>query len=249
VKVSIITVVYNAEKTIRDCIESVLGQSYKPLEYVIIDGGSTDSTMEIINSYSSRISRVLSEPDEGIYDAMNKGIGLATGELVGLLNSDDLYAYPEAVADLVAALQHNQADAVYGDLLYVKPDNLNQVTRRWVAGSYRHGMFSWGWMPPHPTFIIKRDWYLRYGNFRKDLGSAADYELMLRMIHKHRARLSYLPRVVVKMRTGGVSNSSVSNRLRANQLDRTAWSVNGLEPNFFTLYLKPLRKIVQFIIR
>lgn len=247
-KVSIITVVYNGEKTIRDCIESVLRQDYPHIEYILIDGGSSDKTVDIIRSYGSKIARVVSERDKGIYDAMNKGIGFATGDLIGILNADDLYAYDSAVSDVVAAVSREGSDGAYGDLVYVDT-TLTQIKRKWISGKYRNNMFSWGWMPPHPTFFLRKEWYQKYGNFRLDMGSAADYELMLRMIHKQRANLSYIPRVMIKMRIGGVSNQSILNRIRANKSDRKAWIVNELKPYFFTLWLKPIRKVMQFVNR
>lgn len=237
---------YNGEKTIRDCIESVLRQDYPSIEYILIDGGSSDQTVDIIRSYGSKIARVVSERDKGIYDAMNKGISYATGDLIGILNADDLYAYDSAVSDVVAAVRREGSDGAYGDLVYVDP-TLTHVKRRWISGRYRRNMFNWGWMPPHPTFFLRKEWYQKYGNFRLDMGSAADYELMLRMIHKQQANLSYIPRVMIKMRIGGVSNQSVLNRIKANKNDRKAWVVNELKPYFFTLWLKPVRKVMQFV--
>ncbi len=247
VKISIITVVYNGEKTIQECIASVLGQDYFNIEYIIVDGASTDDTLSVVQRYADRITRVVSEPDQGIYDAMNKGIGYATGEVVGVLNADDVYASPTVLSQVAAAFQTQQCEACYGDLWYVSNDSSGHVTRKWVSGKYREGAFLWGWMPPHPTFFVKRESYQRYGLFRLDMGSAADYELMLRLIHRYKIRLSYLPRVLVKMRVGGVSNTSWRNRWKANRKDREAWKVNGLEANFWTHWLKPLRKIGQFL--
>ncbi len=245
-KVSIITVVYNGEKTIAETIDSVLAQDYKSIEYLVIDGQSTDQTKSIIRSYGDKIQTFLSEPDSGMYDAMNKGIALATGEIIGILNADDVYNSNHTISDVVQQFLENQSDGVYGDLVYVDSENQGQVKRNWKAGRYKKGAFLWGWMPPHPTFFIKKDWYHRYGVFRMDLGSAADYELMLRMIHKNHAKLSYLQQVTVRMRVGGVSNISLKNRLFANRNDRLAWNVNDLKPYPFTVFMKPLRKILQF---
>lgn len=245
-KISIITVVYNGEKTIRDTLESVLTQTHPDVEYIIIDGNSGDSTLQIIQSYGDRIHRVVSEPDKGIYDAMNKGIEMATGEVVGLLNADDLYASPEVLADVARTFTGTQADAVYGDLVYVAQDDMTQIRRTWKAGTYRVGSFLWGWMPPHPAFFLKKEKYLKYGNFRLDMRSAADYELMLRMIHKNGIQLSYIQKTLVRMRVGGVSNSTLKNRWIANRNDLRAWKVNGLQPYLFTVLLKPVRKILQF---
>lgn len=246
-KVSIITVVFNGASTLKSCIDSVLSQDYKDIEYIIVDGKSTDGTVELIQSYGSKIARLLSEPDKGIYDAMNKGIALATGDIVGILNADDFYASNSAVSKIVQAMNTSNFDGAYGDLFYVDAVHIEKVTRKWIAGSYKKGSFLFGWMPPHPTFFIRRKLYEKYGVFRLDLGSAADYELMLRMIHKFGINLAYVPEVLIKMRAGGVSNSSVENRLAANRNDRKAWELNHIKPYFFTLWLKPLRKITQFL--
>jgi glycosyltransferase involved in cell wall biosynthesis len=246
-KVSIITVVYNGASTLRSCIDSVLSQDYQSIEYIVVDGNSTDGTIDLVRSYGNRIEKFVSEPDRGIYDAMNKGLKLATGDIVGILNADDFYSSREVISSIVDAMKNNMADAVYGDLEYVDAVQNDVVKRSWKSGVYKTGAFLNGWMPPHPTFFLKRSLYEQHGLFRLDMGSAADYELMLRMIHKFGIKLAYVPKVLVKMRAGGVSNSSLKNRIRANQNDRKAWEINGLKPYFFTLWLKPFRKILQFI--
>jgi glycosyltransferase involved in cell wall biosynthesis len=245
-KVSIITVVFNGIETLSSCIESVLNQDFQSVEYIIIDGNSTDGTRELIKSYGARIHQFVSEPDAGIYDAMNKGIKLATGDVIGILNADDFYAYPSVISDVANAFSKTGADGCYADLEYVDAADASRVTRRWISGAYRKNAFLYGWMPPHPTFFVKKHFYEKHGNFRLDLGSAADYELMLRMIHKAGMKLAYVPKVCIKMRAGGVSNRSIANRVAANQNDRKAWELNGLKPRSFTLWLKPLRKIFQF---
>ncbi|PSL30253.1 glycosyltransferase family 2 protein [Dyadobacter jiangsuensis] len=246
-KVSILTVVYNGAATIRHSIESVLGQDYPDIEYIIVDGNSKDGTQDIVRSYGDKIARFLSEPDAGIYDAMNKGIQLATGDVIGILNADDFYAYPSVVSEVAEALASSNADASYGDLEYIDANDATVVRRKWVSGAYKVGAFLNGWMPPHPTFFVKKEVYNTHGRFRLDLGSAADYELMLRFVHRENIKLAYLPKVLVKMRAGGVSNSTLKNRIAANQNDRLAWKINNLKPRFYTLWLKPLRKIIQFI--
>ncbi len=245
-KISVITVVFNGENTIRATIESVLAQDYAQVEYIVIDGNSTDGTTDVVKSFGDRIAKFVSENDRGIYDAMNKGIKLATGEVVGLLNADDLFASTDVLSQVALAFQHSGTDAVYGDLQYFDGET-DRTTRHWRTGIYRPGLFLWGWMPPHPTFFIRRNWYRRYNGFRLDMGTAADYELMLRMIHKHGAKLAYIQKVLVRMRTGGVSNLSLKNRLSANKNDRRAWKINGLKPYPVTILLKPFRKILQFI--
>ncbi len=246
-KVSIITVVYNGAEHIRDCIDSVVNQTYPDIEYLIIDGKSTDGTVEIVQSYGSKVAHFVSEPDKGLYDAMNKGIRLATGDVVGLLNADDFYRHNRVIANMVALFERTGSDAVYGDMLYVDRHDTQKLKRYWRSGWYKPGAFKWGWMPGHLSFFAKRSLYEKYGLFRLDMKSAADYELMLRFIHKNKVKLAYMDEVTIVMRAGGVSNSSLTNRLRANRDDRLAWDLNGLKPYFFTLWLKPLRKLSQYV--
>jgi glycosyltransferase involved in cell wall biosynthesis len=246
VKVSIITVCYNSAETIENTLISVVSQSYPNIEYILIDGQSTDGTLAIIERYKSKLARVISEPDKGIYDAINKGIQLASGELVGVLNSDDFYINNSVIEEVVKILQQQNADCVYGDLQYVDRQNTNLVKRNWVSGKYEQGLFYKGWMPPHPTFFIKNECYKKYGLFNLQLKSAADYELMLRMLHVHQIKAAYLPQVLVKMRVGGKSNISLKNRIKANREDKLAWVINGIKPRFYTLLMKPLSKLGQF---
>ncbi|WP_020607611.1 glycosyltransferase family 2 protein [Spirosoma spitsbergense] len=246
-KVSIITVVYNGASFIQDCIKSILNQTYPDIEYIIIDGQSTDGTVEIVQSYGTKIAHFISEPDKGLYDAMNKGIGLATGEVIGLLNADDFYRHNRVIENMVATFERTGSDAVYGDMLYVDRNDPQKLKRYWRSGWYHDNAFLWGWMPGHLSFFAKRLLYEKHGAFRLDMKSAADYELMLRFIHKNKARLAYMDEVTIVMRAGGISNSSLKNRLRANREDQTAWQLNNLKPYFFTFWLKPLRKLKQYI--
>ena len=246
-KVSIITITYNSAETIEDTIRSVASQDYPEIEYIIVDGASNDHTLEIVERYRNSISQVISERDKGIYDAMNKGIAMATGDVIGILNSDDFYADEKVISDIVRTLQQSNSDACYADLVYVDRLETNRVIRSWKSGEYKPGYFLRGWMPPHPTFFVKRKMYLTHGVYSLDLRSAADYELMLRFIHKHSVSLCYLPRVITKMRTGGQSNVSLKNRWRANREDRLAWKMNGLQPGLFTLLRKPLSKLFQYL--
>lgn len=246
-KVSIITVVYNGAATIRHCIESVLSQDFDSVEYIVVDGNSTDGTGAIVKSYGSKIDKFISEPDKGIYDAMNKGIKLATGDVIGILNADDFYAGTTIIFDVVRAMTQTGADGCYGDLNYVDGQDEAVIKRNWISGEYKANSFLMGWMPPHPTFFVRKKCYDQFGDFRLDMGSAADYEIMLRLIFKNGIKLTYIPKVLVKMRTGGVSNNTLKNRIKANNNDRKAWVVNDIKPWFFTLWLKPVRKIVQFL--
>lgn len=245
-KVSIITVSYNSEKTIEDTIKSVLSQDYPNIEYLIIDGASKDSTLQIVEKYQDEIAQVISDKDKGIYDAMNKGIALASGDIIGILNSDDFYADSTVISSIVAQFTPT-IQAVYADLVYVDANDTNRITRLWKSGNYHQGDFKKGWMPPHPTFFVKSECYQKYGNYSLQLKSAADYELMLRLIHKEQIKINYLPKVIVKMRTGGASNASLKNRINANKEDRMAWRMNGLKPGLFTFIRKPISKIIQFI--
>jgi len=184
-----------------------------------------------------------------MYDGLNKGIALASGELIGMLNADDFYVDQSVVSDVVEQLKKEKASALYADLHYVEAEDTAKVKRYWKSGAYKKGKFLKGWMPPHPTFFIKKACYEQYGGFNLSLKSAADYELMLRMLHKHEVAVAYLPRVIVKMRMGGMSNASLKNRLRANKEDQKAWEINGLKPHPLTFLYKPLRKVMQFVVR
>jgi len=248
-KVSLITISYNAEDTIEDTIQSVINQSYKNIEYIIIDGLSNDNTLNIIEKYKSRISKVVSEKDKGLYDAMNKGISNCTGDVIGMLNSDDLLASPDIIEKLVKVFESEKTDAIYGDLVYVDREDIEKIKRKWISKKYKKGAFKRGWMPPHPTFYVKKELYQYYGKFDLRFKTSADYELMLRMIHKHNVKLSYLSEIMVKMRVGGQSNVSVKNRLNANREDKMAWDVNGLKRPPFLSLIKPLSKVGQFLRR
>ena len=245
-KISIITATYNSAGTVRDTLETIAAQQHPDIEHIIVDGRSSDKTLDIVRSFP-HVARVISEKDKGIYDAMNKGIGLTTGEVIGILNSDDMYTDERVLTDVAKAFEDPRVMTVYADLQYVHPDNTKKILRTWHSGLYRRNSFYYGWMPPHPTFFVRRSVYDRAGVFDTTLRSAADYELMLRLLLKHGLTAHYIPRVIVRMRAGGMSNASLWNRLRANKEDRLAWKLNGLHPYFFTMYLKPLRKIHQFI--
>jgi glycosyltransferase involved in cell wall biosynthesis len=246
-KVTIITVVFNGAGTVRDSIESVLNQTHPDIEYIVIDGKSTDNTGEVVRSYGSRITRFVSEPDKGLYDAINKGIRLATGDVIGLINADDFYHHPQVVEKVVQLFEKTNCDAVYGDVIYVNAENTQKIDRYWKVGEYKEGAFLWGWMPPHPTCFIRRSVYEKLGGYTLELKSSSDYELLLRYIHKHKIKLRYLPEVLVTMRSGGMSNATLKHRWRANREDRQGWKLNGLRPYFFTLFLKPLRKLDQLL--
>lgn len=245
-KISIVTPAFNSAATIRDTLESIKMQDYPDIEHIIVDGVSKDLTMEILAEYP-HVSKAVSEPDRGLYDAMNKGVRLATGDVVGILNSDDFYTHPQVLSRVAALFAETGADVLYADLEYVDMRDTTRVVRTWKAGAIKPGCFLRGWMPPHPTFFVRRHLYEQFGLFNPELRFSADYELMLRFLLKNKVSACYLTEVTVRMRTGGASNANWLNRIRANREDRLAWEMNGLRPRFYTLYLKPLLKVPQYL--
>lgn len=246
-KISIITVVYNAEKYIQDCIQSVINQTYPNIEYIVIDGASTDSSLAIINKYSDKITHFVSEKDKGIYDAINKGLKIATGEIVGLLNADDMLASVEVVAEIVKCFESKQPDAVYGNLNYVEAENTDKITRKWRSKQFVRKDIEKGWMPAHPTFYVKRELFEKYGNYSLDFGTAADYELMIRFLYQFQINAIFLDQLIVNMRVGGVSNSSSTQRYLALKDDYRAMKKNAIPHPIITLLFKKLSKIPQYL--
>ncbi len=238
----------NAAATIKDTLESVSSQTWPEIEHIIVDGLSDDNTLDIVARYS-HVSKVISEKDEGLYYAMNKGIGLATGEIIGILNADDVYASKDVIHQVMCSFDDSSINVLYGNLVYVHRDNLNSVFRYWKAGVYKKEKFHAGWSPPHPTFFVRNIFYKQYGLYDTRFKIAADYELMLRFLFKNSLNPFYLDMLIVKMRVGGISSRSIRLRLIANREDRRAWEVNGLKPHLFTLILKPLTKLKQFIFK
>lgn len=245
-RVSIVTICFNSVDTIENTIESVLNQNYPNIEYIIIDGSSQDGTKEIINNYSSQIATFISEPDSGLYDAMNKGIKASTGDIIGFINSDDMLSNKSVIRKIVKCFEESNANIVYGDKKYVKRYKLDQTVRYWRAGTYRNGKFQNGWMPPHLSTYIKKSLYDKYGLFRTDLKIAADYELLLRFIVKYKNIPVYLPTVIAVMRQGGISNSSIKNRLQSLREVYISWKLNDLEVSPLIVFMKPFRKVLQF---
>ncbi len=244
-KVSIITVALNAVRSIADTLSSVASQSYKDIEHIVIDGGSTDGTQEVVQQFP-HVVKFISEKDDGLYFAMNKGLQFATGDVVVMLNADDEYINNEVISKVVKNFQIHNSDVVYGDLIYVHPKD-KKIIRAWKTGSYSQSKFYLGWMVPHPTLFVKREFYERLGGFNTTLKYAADYELMLRFMFKQQITTFYIPETLVVMKAGGKSNSSFKNRWTINREDKKAWTINHLKPRVFTLILKPLRKITQYI--
>lgn len=245
-KVSIITVCYNSSETIESTIQSVVSQNYTNIEYIIVDGLSTDDTLKIVDRYKNSIAKIISEKDKGIYDAINKGIAKATGDIIAILHADDFYTNADVISTIVDSFNKQNVDTVYGDLQYVDRIDTTIVKRNWISGAYQKENFLKGWMPPHPAFFARKQCYEKFGNFNTDLKSAADYELMLRFLYKNNCSVSYIPKVLVKMRVGGKSNVSLMNRIKANREDKKAWEMNGLSPSMFTFIRKPLSKLGQF---
>lgn len=240
-KISIITACYNADATIERTIKSVLNQSYKNIEYIIVDGGSRDKTLEIIERYSHGISNMVSEPDKGIYDALNKGITLATGDFIGFLHADDAFASSQIIEKITQFATNS--DAVYGDLQYVSEND--KVIRHWESGLFSLKALKRGWMPPHPTLYIKRELYNQIGHFNLEYKIASDYDLMLRLLSVPNLKVAYLPEVVVLMRVGGASNKSLSNIIKKSKEDYKAIKRNKIG-GFWTLFMKNFGKIGQF---
>jgi glycosyltransferase involved in cell wall biosynthesis len=246
-KVSIITVCYNNADTLESTMQSVFTQDYGSIEYIVIDGDSTDGTKALLEKYKSKINVLVSEKDEGIYQAMNKGLSKSSGDIIGFLHADDFYPKLTIISDIVKAFESSSADCTYGDLQYVDRTNPSKVTRNWKSSEYKNGLFLKGWMPPHPTFFLKKKWYDEYGFYDNSFSISADYELMLRMLHKHNLTAHYIPEVLVQMRTGGTSNRTLARRIKANLEDRKAWKINNLKPGLLTLFVKPLGKIGQYL--
>jgi glycosyltransferase involved in cell wall biosynthesis len=245
-RLSVITVCLNSQETIAATARSVCEQSYPDVEYLVIDGGSRDGTLPQLEPYRYRIAAVISEPDRGLYDAMNKGLALATGDVIGFLHADDQYMDSDVLARVADVFADDAVAACYGDLVYVDAKDQDRVTRHWRAGLLTRRKLYHGWMPPHPTFFVRRQYYQQYGGYRLDLGTAADYELMLRYLLRHHLQAAYLPHILVHMLSGGVSNRSIASRLRAHCNDWKAWQVNGLMPLPWTVFCKPLRKVAQW---
>jgi glycosyltransferase involved in cell wall biosynthesis len=248
-RVTIITVCLNAAATIRDTIESVFAQDYPDIEYLVIDGASTDGTTDIVRSYGRRITRFVSERDRGMYDSMNKGLRIATGDVVGFLHSDDMLGSPTIISEVVAAFRENGAECVFGDIDIVHPRDTRRVLRRWRAGPHRRGALPRGWYPPHPTLYIRRAVLDEVGFFDERYRIAADMDHMLRLFEVRGVRSHYLPRVVVLMRAGGLSNKSLRNIWRANVETWQSLRRHGFRVGPWFIGLKILRKIPQLFVR
>jgi glycosyltransferase involved in cell wall biosynthesis len=246
-KVTIITVCFNSEQTIRETIESVLSQDYPNIEYIIVDGKSNDKTMSIISEYSKKISKVISEPDNGIYQAMNKGINCSTGEIIGILNSDDIYYEKKSVSILINLLLSDGVDAVFSDLLIVSRNDVRKVLRHYDSGSFSVEKFKYGIMPAHPTFFVRKKIYEIVGNYSEKFRIAADYELLIRMLYKSKISYSYFKGITILMRAGGISTKSFRNKIELNREILVACKDNGIDTNWVFLLFKIPKKFLEVI--
>ena len=247
-KVSIITVCYNSEATIRDTIESVLEQTHLDIEYIIIDGASSDETLPIINSYGNKISKFISEEDKGIYDAMNKGVEVATGEIIGILNSDDFYENNEVISSVVKSLEFNStSDIVFGNIVFVKPDQLDNIVRHYDAKHFKPWKLKFGWMPPHPATFIRKNAYNTVGLYSLNYKISADYEMFVRLFLLHQLKFTYIDEVLVRMRSGGVSTSGISSNILLNTEIVSACRSNGIYTNIFMVLTKIPFKLLELV--
>lgn len=248
-KFTIITATFNSAKFIKSNLLSISSQEHENIEQIIIDGNSTDNTLETIKSIPNRVTHIISEPDKGIYDAMNKGIRIASGDVIGILNSDDFYASDDVLSKIVKVFEKTNCDAVYANLDFVDQVNTNKVIRHWKSSNYVHGSFKKGWHPPHPTFFVKKEIYDRHGLFDISLEVSADFELMLRFIEKHKIKVEYLDETIVKMRYGGESTGSLKKIIQGNRNVMKAFKKNGIAISPFYPIIRLLPKLKQFISR
>jgi glycosyltransferase involved in cell wall biosynthesis len=242
-KISIITVTYNSAATISDCISSVNAQSYPDIEHLVIDGASTDHTVEIIRNTHNRVSHLVSEPDKGIYDAMNKGIALASGDIIGILNSDDFFTSDQVIEQIASGFQDRTLQGVYGDVCFVRPQNLNKVVRYYSARWFKPFLLRFGFMPPHPSVYIRRSCFQEYGLYKTDYKIAADYELLIRYLNVNRLKTRYLNYCAVTMRTGGDSTKNLKSNWILNKEIVRGCRENGIYTNMFILGFKYIFKI------
>jgi len=247
-KISIITVCYNSEKYIKYAIESVINQTYTNIEYIIVDGASKDKTVDIIKSYGNKITKFISEPDKGIYDAMNKGIKMATGDVVAILNSDDFYANTNVIENIANAFTDTSTDGIYGDLLVVFRENTDKIKRKYEAKKFQLKSLEYGIMPGHATIFLKRYLFEKYGLYKTDYKIAADFELLVRMLYTHKIKIKYLPQIVIKARTGGVSDNNFLAKLKISKEVLRACKENNLKTNLLKINLRILIKFKLLVL-
>ncbi|MES1999057.1 MAG: glycosyltransferase family 2 protein [Pseudomonadota bacterium] len=248
-KISVITVCFNSAQTIESTLHSVANQTAAEVEHIVVDGASTDGTLDIIARHGGHIARLISEPDKGIYDAMNKGLGLATGEIIGFLNADDVYADTGVLEMVSEIMAKNDLDALFGDAEFVSPDRPNQPLRRYRSERFHPERIAWGWMPAHPALFLKRSVYERFGTFRTDYRIAGDFELVARIFHGGTLKYQHVPQVLVRMRTGGVSTGGWRNTLLLNQEVLRACRENDISTSLPKILSKYPAKLLEFLLR
>jgi glycosyltransferase involved in cell wall biosynthesis len=246
-KISIITATFNSARTIKDCVKSVDDQSFENIEHIIIDGASTDNTIEVINSIKNRVKLIISEPDRGIYDAMNKGIDHSTGDIIGFLNSDDYFTGNEVLSEIMGCFENNGVDCIFGDINYVSSRLPEKIIRSWKSGQYISGSFRKGWHPAHPAFYVKTTVYKKFGNFNLHFKLAADFELMLRFLEKEQISNIYIENSIVNMRLGGATNNSIRNILKQNYECYQSFKTNNLPVSFLYPFFRLIPKLKQYI--
>ena len=245
-KVTIITVTYNSAATLQDTLESVKRQDYPNIEHILVDGASKDGTVSIIRSYP-HVAKYVSEKDRGLYDAINKGILMSTGDVIGILNSDDFFPHNKVISNMVNLFKAQDVDAVFGDIAFVRPENLTRVVRHYSSKRFHPRKFKYGYMPAHPSFYVKRRFYEEYGLYKLDYKIAADYELLMRFMHSNKLKYAYNPEVMVHMRTGGVSNKNILSRYTLNKEIIRACKENGVNTNMFIISLKYFSKVFEYV--
>jgi glycosyltransferase involved in cell wall biosynthesis len=245
IKISVITATWNCEETVDGCLASVAAQTYEVVEQIVIDGGSIDGTLEILQKRRAQLAELVSEPDKGIYDALNKGISKSTGDVIGFLHADDVFAGPDVLQRVADAFASADVSAVYGDLQYVRKQDTDHVVRHWRSGQFSARKLAWGWMPAHPTLYVRRDWYEKVGGFDTSYRIAADYLSILTLFSQPDFRALYIPRVMVKMRMGGASNRSLANLIRKSREDYSALRHTGVG-GIGALAWKNFSKLGQF---
>jgi glycosyltransferase len=244
-RISLITAVYNNAEGLRASLTSNLQQTHSDVERIVVDGASKDATLDVLNEHAPVLHHVISEPDQGIYNALNKGLRLATGDVLGLLHSDDLFASPNVLHNVAEAFVKTNADLVYGDLCYVRQEDTAQIVRYWKAGDFERDKLTRGWMPPHPTVYVRRELYERFGGYDEQYRIAADYDWMLRLLLQPDLTVAYLPKILVNMRTGGASNRSLKNLWDKSREDYRILNQHQLN-GAATLFYKNVGKLSQF---
>lgn len=246
-KISIITATYNSAETIKDTLLSVNAQTYSNIEHIIVDGSSKDNTLDIVRKYGKRISKIISEPDKGIYDAMNKGIQAATGDIIGILNSDDFFASSDVISSIVSEFKNDSTlEGVYTNLYYVKQDSPQTIVRHWVSKPFKEKSFFKGWHPPHPTLYLKREVYKKYGLFDLNFSLAADFELMLRFFERYKIKTKHLPFTTIRMRLGGATSKNWKNVRKQNIECIEAFKINEFKPPMFYTVYRLFPKLLQY---